>query len=307
MQRTLIGGLDIGGTKCAAVLGITDGKDAEVAGRKAFPTPDSPGKAIGALAGALKELVAAHPEYMLRAIGISCGGPLDSARGVVQSPPNLPGWDDIDVVSPLRQAFDVPVALQNDANACALAEWRWGAGRGSRNMVFLTFGTGLGAGIVLDGKVLDGSSGFAGEVGHLRLTDDGPQGYGKRGSFEGWCSGGGIVRAALEYHGFAEGITAAELARLARDGNAEARAVYEHSARMLGRGLALLVDVLNPDRIVIGSIYARQRELMEPVMLQVMAQEALPGALAACRVVPAGLGDAVGDMASLSVALSVCG
>ena len=119
------------------------------------------------------------------AIGISCGGPLDCARGRILSPPNLPGWDEVPVVSRLADRFGVPVRLANDADACALAEWRFGAGRGTQNMIFLTFGTGLGAGLILDGRLYRGASSSAGEVGHIRMAVDGPLGYGKRGSLEG--------------------------------------------------------------------------------------------------------------------------
>ena len=132
----------------------------------------------------------------MQAIGVSCGGPLNSRTGVVQSPPNLPGWDDVPIVKILEDAFGIPAFLQNDANACALVEWKYGAGRGCENMVFLTMGTGMGAGVIADGRLLRGARDMAGEVGHLRLEKDGPVGYGKAGSFEGFTSGGGIARLA---------------------------------------------------------------------------------------------------------------
>ncbi len=295
-------GVDIGGTKCAVTLSVPQGNELRFLGRGAFPTPGSPHAALDRLVHTARELAqvaGCTPD----AVGVSCGGPLDSRRGLVLSPPNLPGWDAIDVLTPFRQAFGVPAALCNDANACALAEWRWGAGRGSDNLVFLTFGTGMGSGLILNGRLYEGANGNAGEVGHLRLTDDGPEGYGKRGSFEGWCSGAGLARAAVEIEGFPAGITAAKLAELAHAGDERALAVYQRCARMLGRGLAALVDFFNPDCIVIGSIYARQTVLLEPEMGRVLATEALPEALACCRVVPAALGDAVGDYAAAGVAL----
>jgi glucokinase len=243
---------------------------------------------------------------------------LDSAHGLILCPPNLPNWDRIDVVTPLRERFDVPVGLQNDANACALAEWQWGAGRGCRNMVFLTFGTGMGAGLILDGRLYSGTNDMAGEVGHIRLAPDGPVGYGKAGSFEGFCSGGGIAQLArmmIEPH-IAAGtpptfcptlddlplITAERVGQAAQQGDPLALEIFETVARRLGQGLAILVDVLNPERIVIGSIYGRQRSLLEPLTLQVLRQEALPTALAVCEIVPAGLEEQIGDLASLSIA-----
>ncbi len=316
---TILAGIDIGGTKCAVCLGEVAGDQARVIARQQFPTPASPTTAVAALGAALAALLAGCPATAPVAIGVSCGGPLDSRAGLILSPPNLPGWDRVDVVTPLRERFGVPVALQNDANACALAEWRWGAGRGCRSLIFLTFGTGMGAGLILDGRLYAGASDMAGEVGHVRLADWGPVGYGKIGSFEGFCSGGGIAqlagmlaRAELQMGrppGFCPTwddlprLTAETVGAAAQGGDPLARRVFEIVGEQLGRGLALLVDVLNPERIVIGSIYGRQRALLEPVVRRVLAAEALPGALAACQVVPAGLGESIGDLASLSVAL----
>jgi glucokinase len=318
----LLAGIDIGGTKCAVCLGETAGDQVSVRGKRRFATLASPGETLDAIRAALEALLEEHQGGVnLQAIGISCGGPLDSRRGIVLSPPNLPGWDAIDVAGPLRERFNVPVGLQNDANACALAEWKWGAGRGCRNLIFLTFGTGMGAGLILDGRLYSGSNDLAGEVGHLRMQPHGPVGYGKAGSLEGFCSGGGLARqaqsVALEQlqlgqppsfcQNYADlaGITAEKVALAARAGDPLALRVFQTTADELGRGLALLVDLLNPERIVIGSIYHRQRELLEPAALAMLAREALPLALSVCQVVPAELGESVGDLASLSVALNL--
>ena len=162
-----------------------------------------------------------------------------------------------------------PPFMENDANACALAEWRWGAGQGCRSMAFLTFGTGLGAGLILDGRLYRGACGMAGELGHWRLSDYGPTGYGKEGSFEGFCSGGGIRQLAETLAALRERqkgapvsmgpgpLTARVVAQAAGKGDPLALEVLDHVARQLGRGLALLVDLLNPECIVIGSVYAR--------------------------------------------------
>ena len=111
----------------------------------------------------------------------------------------MPDWDNIPIVEIIKNHFGCPVHLQNDANACAVAEWKFGAGRGKNNVVFLTFGTGLGAGLILDGKLYRGASNMAGEAGHIRLASFGPVGYGKAGSFEGFCSGGGIAQLGRMY------------------------------------------------------------------------------------------------------------
>jgi len=291
----------------------------QVLSKRRFPTPENPQTTMDALVGALQELLAEQGSSRPAAIGVSCGGPLDSSRGWVLSPPNLPGWERVDVVTPFQEVFGVPASLQNDANAGALAEWLWGAGRGCRNMVFLTFGTGMGAGLILDGRLYSGTNDMAGEAGHVRLEPDGPVGYGKAGSFEGFSSGGGIAgmaRQAAE-ESLAAGnppafcprlddlpsVTAETVAEAALKGDALAVRIYQTAARQLGKGLAILVDILNPQRIIIGGIYTRQRGLLEPTALAVLQAEALPRSLSVCEVVPAALGETIGDLASLSVAL----
>jgi glucokinase len=311
-------GIDIGGTKCAVIAGT---EDMEILERITFPTETQkvPGHAINLLlkgAGSITEKLGLQG---LQSIGISCGGPLDSKKGLVQSPPNLPGWDNIPIVKLFNDTFHVPAFLQNDANACALAEWKFGAGKGVENMIFLTFGTGMGAGIIADGKLYSGTNDLAGEVGHIRLADDGPEAYGKKGSFEGFCSGTGIARIAkkIASEKFANGevvsfcsnigdidkITTKDIAEAAANGDKAALEIFEISGKHLGKGLSILIDVLNPQCIVIGSIYARCIQFIEPSCMKVIEQEALEPSRSVCRVVPAALGDQVGDFASLSVAM----
>ena len=254
------------------------------------------------------------------AIGISCGGPLDSEKGVIMSPPNLPGWDDVPIVKILQEAFEIPTFLQNDADAGALAEWKFGAGMGTKNMVFLTFGTGMGAGLILNGALYSGACGCAGEVGHIRLTNCGPIGYGKEGSFEGFCSGGGIAQLGQMYARellqkgqipsycsctqMLETITAKAIAESANEGHADAIHVYRRCGQMLGKGLSILVDLLNPEKIIIGSIFARSEHLLRAEMQQVMEKECLAMNASACKIVPAALGESIGDIAALSVAIN---
>lgn len=185
-------GLDIGGTKSSAVLGELDWERGTYyrVDRVEIPMEgDSWQSVLDRLVAACRNMTFFHQELKSRAVGISCGGPLDGRKGIIYSPPNLPGWDDVPIVDYVSTALDIPAFLENDANACALAEWRFGEGIGCNNLIFLTFGTGLGAGLVLDGHLYSGTNGLAGEVGHIRLEDDGPLGYGKHGSFEGFCSG----------------------------------------------------------------------------------------------------------------------
>jgi glucokinase len=289
-------GIDIGGTKCAVCIGNADGA---VLARREFPTVGSPAETLAEFEKYARELIAEHGAVL--ATGISCGGPLDSKTGVVLSPPNLPGWEAVPVVDFFRERFGVPAFLQNDANACALAEWKHGAGKGSDNMMFCTMGTGFGCGLILNGRLYEGTNGNAGELGHVRLTPDGPVGFGKAGSVEGYCGGNGIAQLAELRLG--RRMLAKDLAQAAKAGDADAAAVYAEVGEKLGRALALAIDLLNPDCIVIGSIFARHERLIRPAMESVLRDEALPGALAVCRIVPAALGERIGDVAALTVAL----
>lgn len=313
-------GIDIGGTKCAVIYGVDTDGELKIADKVRFETTNVD-ETVARILAEVKAMAARHglDGSNTRAVGISCGGPLDSRTGVVQSPPNLPGWDNIPIVKLVEEATGIRASLQNDANACALAEWKYGAGRGSRNMVFLTFGTGLGAGLVLDGKLYSGTNDNAGEVGHFRLSEFGPVGYGKAGSFEGFASGGGIAQLAQSAvkeklmmgqkvswcpDGDLSSITAKTVAEAAAAGDALAQEVYRTSATYLGRGLSLIIDIINPEVIVIGSIFVRAEQLIRPFMQAVIDREALPAAARVCQVRPAELGEAIGDVASLSIAAS---
>lgn len=295
MSEATVWGLDIGGTKCALVIGDRTGK---VLARWQVATADYGADWQRLINDLLKNAEGIYTRPL--AAGVSCGGPLSSARGVIMSPPNLPGWDDVHIVEWLQNRINVPAFLQNDANACALAEWQFGAGRGCKNMVFLTFGTGMGAGLILDGRLYAGTNDMAGEAGHMRLAPDGPEGYGKCGSFEGFCSGGGIRQLAQMELG--KDLSCKQLCELADAGDADARRVLEKSADYLGRALAVLIDILNPERIVIGSIYARAERHFKDGALSAIRREALSLSSGVCEIVPAGLGDSIGDIAALSIA-----
>ena len=303
-------GIDIGGTKCAVILGNEKG---EVLAKEKFPTTN--------VSETLAKILdtAEKMNDGCEAVGISCGSPLDSEKGVILSPPNLPGWDNIEIVKMIRERLGLPAYLCNDANACALAEWQFGAGRGSRNMIFLTFGTGMGAGLILDGRLYNGTNGNAGEVGHVRLENFGPSGYGKCGSFEGFASGGGIAMLAKikASEALQRGekplycsdlsalvtVSAKTVADAAHAGDKTALEVYEITGEMLGRGLSILIDVLNPEKIVIGSIYQRSADLMTDAMQRVIECETLETSRNAAQILPAELGDSIGDHAALALAL----
>lgn len=310
-------GFDIGGTKCAVMTAEWDGKNITLQKKEKCATDLSikPEKMIEKLIEMADTILDKTPD----SIGISCGGPLDSRRGIIMGPPNLPGWNDVYIVRQIENHYGVQAHLQNDANACAVAEWKFGAGRGKQNVVFMTFGTGLGAGLILDGKLYSGTNDNAGELGHIRLDRFGPVGFGKAGSFEGFCSGGGIAQLGYtmalekaqsgvypEYFkkGYTQAdVTAKTIADAANAGDETAIAVYATCGEYLGRGLSIVIDLLNPEVIVIGSVFARSHNLLWESAKRVIEREALSISANVCEVVPAELSENIGDYAAIATAL----
>lgn len=309
MGQTILG-LDVGGTKTAAVIGDETGR---VFARESIVTDAGRGfePVFDDLCAVARRVLEHGGGEGRRAevVSVSIGGPLDVERGIVFSPPNLPGWDEIPLKRLLEEEFGLPAFVEHDGNAGALAEWRFGAARGARHVVFLTMGTGLGGGLILNGQLYRGACDLAGEVGHIRQEAEGPVAYGKAGSWEAFCSGAGMARLAswrFPDRWGAEQVDARELARLAAAGDADAAAVVAETGERLGRGLAVLVDLLNPEVIVIGSLAVRFGDrLLEPAR-KALRREALPAAAEACRVVPAELGERLGDVAALCAAIMAC-
>ena len=316
----VVAGIDIGGTKCAVSFARQHSDDIIFLDKVRMETETEDfDRAMESFIEIIRERFRRNPDWKLTSIGISCGGPLDAGKGLILSPPNLPRWDRADVYTPLKKAFGVPVMLQNDADACALAEWSMGAGKGCRNMIFLTFGTGMGAGLILNNELYSGTTSMAGEVGHIRMEKEGPFGYGKYGSFEGFCSGGGIAKLGrmMAEEALREGktplfcqseaeldsISCKSIAEALEQGDELAAEIFDIVGTYLGRGLSVLIDILNPEMIVIGSIYARQKNVLDKKMREALEQEALPVSRKACRIVPASLGELIGDYAAVSVGI----
>src|SRR5271156_2835876 len=297
-------GVDVGGTKTAVVV---SSHPPNTLGRIEFATlpEQGPERALGLIVESARRLLAEHgfAGEAIAGIGVSCGSPLDRVRGIIQAPPNLPTWVDVPIRKLLEEVFHVPCRVENDANAGAVAEHRYGAGVGAEHMVFLTLGTGLGAGIIAAGSLYLGAQGDAGGIGHGRLSPTGPVGYHKAGSVEGWSSGGGIAQLAVRmleqaarrggvsvlHAQLAAGtpVTARDVGRAAEAGDAVALAILRSSGMRLGQTLAMLMDVLNPQRIVLGGLAWRMGEHLLAPMRRVMEREALPQTLRACSIVPA--------------------
>jgi len=296
-------GLDIGGTKCAAVVGNAQGEIvdreewASLAARGAGPMVDD-------LCAKGLELRARYPR--VAAVGASIGGPLDAAQGTVKSPPNLPGWDHIPLKKILEEAFHLPARVEHDAAACCLAEARWGAGVGATRLVYLTCGTGLGAGLVFDGEIYRGAAGQNVEIGHARFREDGPDAFGKRGSVEAFCAAGALGKIAAWK--FPERWPAPPdpkgLCDLAAGGDAQAQTVLEISARSVGELCATIGDFLRPDMILIGSLAKYLGEAWMDLVRQEFVEESMPQTVEHCTIRPVGLGDRLQDCSALIVAVS---
>ncbi len=318
-------GFDIGGTKCAVLLARVD-SGIELLDRIHFSTEAAMGfESVkqklfesGHAILSRNKITSQHGNADLLGIGVSCGGPLDCRKGLILSPPHLPGWDNIPLGELLTEEFGVPAFVQNDANACALVEWKLGAGQGTQNMIFLTMGTGFGAGIISENILIEGVRGFAGEVGHVRLEKEGPVQFGKTGTVEAYCSGAGLAETARaltrkrqsegrEPAWIRDGLTLEELSaknisEYADRGDQDALEVYAQTGEKLGQTLAVLIDLLNPECIVIGSIFVRSENLLRASMERVLAEETLSGSLNDCRIVPAQTGEKLGDYAAILAA-----
>ena len=312
--QDLVLGLDVGGTKLAAGVVTGSGRvlSMEVAPSRVQDGPDTMiarhldlGRAAVAAAGVSWEQV--------RAVGIACGGPLDPFRGVIQSPPGLPGWDDVPLVRTVEAALQRPTVVDNDATACAIAEWWFGAGRerGVRNLVYLTISTGVGGGLILDGRVYRGAAGNAGELGHLTIDYLGRQcGCGRRGCLEAYASGPQIAARARER--LAEGrdsslaalpeITARDVAEAAATGDPVASEVWDETTAMLGSAVANILDVFNPDLVVLGGGVTRSGDRLLGPVRDMGLRQAMPPARNAADVVLAGLGDELGVVSAATVA-----
>lgn len=296
-------GLDIGGTKLAA--GVVDVSGAV---QGFVVEPAEPGRGPGEGLARLFELgrralaQAGTSTEDVAAVGIGCGGPLDSERGVLIAPLHLPGWEGVHVTELATEAFDRPAVLDNDATAGAAAEHRFGAGRGTRNMVYLTVSTGVGGGVILDGQVYRGATGNGGELGHVTVDWHGREcrGCGRRGCLEAYASGTSIAERAREAG--LDAADAAHVAAAARRGGPVAERVWTDTCEALACGITSLANLFEPELVVIGGGVSRAGEqLLGPVRELVHAQVIEP-ADRELRIVQAALGDSVGVVGAAAIA-----
>jgi glucokinase len=292
-------GLDIGGTKLAA--GVVDA-DGAVSGFVVAPTDatQGPEDGLGRLFALGRHAVEESGVRWERigCIGICCGGPLDPYRGVLIRPLHLPGWTDVPINELAERALERPAVLDNDATAAAAAEHRYGAGRGTRNMVYLTVSTGIGGGVVIDDQVFRGSTGNGGELGHITIDWHGREcrGCGRRGCLEAYASGTSIAERAQEAG--MTGATASAVAAAARSGDPVATRVWDETCEALACGIVSLANVFEPELVVIGGGVSRAGDQLLAAVRERVRKETIPSV----DVVQAALGDAVGVVGAAAVA-----
>jgi len=295
----MILGWDVGGTKSGAVVGTSDGS---VLADRTWPsqTERGPDAMINEFVEQARSLLADRPE--IAALGVSIGGPLNPLTGMICSPPHLPGWDQIPLADTLAEQLGLPVVVEHDAAACLEAEALWGAARGCSHAAYFTCGTGFGAGILIDGRVLRGPNGESPELGHVRIAPDGPVCFDKAGCAESFCSGTGIARLApfMFPDRFDGPVEARRLSELAAAGDQAAQAVLDTSGRRTGQVCALLADLLAPQVIVLGSL---ARYLGEPWLAMARTafdEEALKANRQPTRIVPPGLGEKLQPLSAIA-------
>ena len=297
----MILGIDLGGTKSAALLADEHGA---IQHRTARPTPaDADAEGLFAFLAELVSEVSATANETIVGCGVSAGAPTFAAEGMVYAAPNLPGWGEegFPLATRLSQHLGgVPVRVENDADATALAEHRFGAGQGTRTMAFLTIGTGIGAGLILDGHLHRGRIGAGGEIGHICVDE--PVGRacpcGLRGCLEAYASGPSVMRIAVEqgYMGPKDG---ASLATAARNADPAAAFAFRQAAEKLGAALATLTMLVNPERIVLGTLAVHAGDLLLPGIRHGVSERTWKRLGDGVDIVPAALGDRAQDLAAL--------
>jgi len=313
----LLLGIDIGGTKTHIALGRADGELLQEAHLEAW-TSGSAERDLETIAGCARGVLdAARVDARdVEAVGVSAPGPLDPVAGVVRDAPNLPGWHEVPIRARLERALGRPVRLENDANAAALAEWRFGAGRGSTAFAFLTMSTGVGAGLVLDGRLYRGARYGAGEIGHVPVVPDGRAcACGLRGCLEAYTGGAALAARIREDVGAGvktalTDLVGGDLARISahvwvealRAGDAYAGRLREEWLDRLAQGIAIVVLGLDTDCVALGTIVARNTDLfLGPLRARVY--ERIWPRLRDTRIVAGELGERLPAYAGLCTAL----
>lgn len=317
MQNRFLIGVDIGGTKISVALGNNAGRMVE---KKVFPTRyrAQAKHSISEIQSAIERILKIHQIHARSLVGIGVGvpGPIDQNRGVIGKSPNLPGWQGVRLPSILKRRFKTRVEMDNDANAAVLGELYFGSGRGVSDFIYVTVSTGIGSGIIAGGKLIRGASGGAGEIGHITVVPNGnPCGCGKSGCLEAYASGTAIaqyVQEALKkgrlsryFSRYKESeITGRLVSRAAKLGDRLAVQARRQAADFLGIGLANVINLLNPKRVILGGgVMETTHHFWQP-MMRAIRREAWPSHLKDCQILRSKLGSDVGNLGAMALVLS---
>lgn len=312
-------GIDIGGTKISVCIGNLEGA---IFAQQKVPTstlenPEVGLRKIKTLIGDL--LVEQNIEVQdIKAIGLSMPGPVSIKEGIMIAPPNLPSWKKVPIVAYLRREFEKPVFMNNDANAAVLAEWKFGSAKGVDNLIYLTMSTGMGGGIISNGKLLQGATDTAGEVGHLVLDLEGPKcPCGQRGCFEAFCGGKNIADFLKEeiakkkiqtkicdlVKGDLHAIDMKTLVTAVREKDSYALEVWEKYINRLAQGIGILLMTLNPDAIILGTIAIKNHDLLMKPLKNALSRFSWKEPLHHCHIQESKLGVEIGMIGALTLAI----
>jgi glucokinase len=313
MSELLALAVDLGGTELRAAA-VRPGGHILVQIDTPTDATAGPARVIDQIVSLVGEVRARVPDRAFLGLGIGAPGPLDPVAGIAIAPPTLKGWRDVPLAAILCERLAMPVALENDANAAALGEWRYGAGRGLRSIVFVTVSTGIGGGVVADGRILHGRRGLAAEIGHMTITErGGPCFCGAVGCFEAVASGSALGWRAdaatrpgdgsrLRALAGSGAVTARHVADAAREGDPQAAALLAEEARWLGIGFTNLLHLYSPEAIVVGGGLSAALDLMAAGIAETIGSRAMP-AYRDVPVVAATLGRHAGLVGAASLVL----
>ncbi len=307
---------DLGGTKFA--FGVV-AENGEVIGSDKIETlakqgPEQAIQRVNLAAQSLLKKLNIKPEELI-GIGIASPGPLDIEKGCVDGSPNLPGWTGYSIEDGLSSFFNLPARIDNDANAAALGEYKFGAGKNKKNMVYITVSTGIGGGVIVDGRLMRGANGNAAELGHLTLNINGPAcPCGANGCFEMYASGTAIARRTreaiqagtqsqiLNLAGSIEDITPHHILEALEKNDALAQKIWNETTEYVGRGVAVVINTFNPELVVVGGGVTAAGDLLFKPVREKALRYAFPRLAAVCSIVPAGLGSNVGVVGAAACA-----
>ena len=284
----MLAGIDLGGTQVRVTVADDAGKLIGAAKTRTglVPTPEAMAE------WAAREAARLAKGGKIKAAAIGAPGPIDIQRGVLVNPPNLPNWHNVPLAARVGEAMGCPVHLDNDANLAAFGEYKQGAGQGTQVMVYLTWSTGIGGGVVINGRLFSGAHGSACEIGHTIIDPEGPlDSCGQRGCIEAFAGGRNLQRQTGE--------SAAELFQAAEAGDREARAIVQRAATYVGYGLINLTNLFDPEVLVIGGGISRSWKLISPTLTQVLHSSPFITPRRRPRLRRARLGDRAGQVGAI--------